>query len=454
MSVTRPENAILESGQSVKRQICRGVWSGSYEYPGTGQDYLWEMVMDEKIARAISRLPDFERLKIFERNARDRNLLTPEIAVALDDRAVDLGRELVAKGTDLDLSDLSIAEEKIVRAASEYAAIKRRGGTNAGRTITALRKHGLIEAAERAVMHSHATPGYEMLENEDLGDLSYEQIIIDHPEEFSSRALWYARRRKGLPNESEKAPVKAVTAAQRRNVALLYWMRDRAASLSGKLGEFTNAEAAAAIGMTNMQDQGRVFGNIISRIDFACFRLGLPPLGLTADEPFRNAWGQGERTWRFPVQSMQQAAKEFTWKGQDFDRVLAQTEGFPGLAHFLWKDALAREATAVRDWAEGLVGGPRESDATAEAQTNSESVTRNPDWSREEHILGLDLYIRLCEAITQPPAPFHVTPRGFAGPNLLAMVLFEKFGQHQPLNRQSERYAREGVELSLSTLAD
>jgi transposase len=61
---------------------------------------------------------------------------------------------------------------------------------------------------------------------------------------------------------------------------------------------------------------------------------------------------------------------------------------------------------------------------------------------------------RVCETISQPPAPFHVTPRGFAGPNLLAMILFEKFGQHQPLNRQSERYAREGVELSLSTLAD
>ena len=61
---------------------------------------------------------------------------------------------------------------------------------------------------------------------------------------------------------------------------------------------------------------------------------------------------------------------------------------------------------------------------------------------------------RACETISQPPAPFHVTPRGFAGPNLLAMILFEKFGQHQPLNRQSERYAREGIELSLSTLAD
>jgi transposase len=61
---------------------------------------------------------------------------------------------------------------------------------------------------------------------------------------------------------------------------------------------------------------------------------------------------------------------------------------------------------------------------------------------------------RACEAISQAPAPFHVLPRGFAGPSLLAMVLFEKYGQHQPLNRQSERYGREGIDLSLSTLAD
>jgi transposase len=61
---------------------------------------------------------------------------------------------------------------------------------------------------------------------------------------------------------------------------------------------------------------------------------------------------------------------------------------------------------------------------------------------------------RECEKISQAPAPFHVLPRGFAGPSLLAMILFEKYGQHQPLNRQSERYGREGVPLSLSTLAD
>jgi transposase len=61
---------------------------------------------------------------------------------------------------------------------------------------------------------------------------------------------------------------------------------------------------------------------------------------------------------------------------------------------------------------------------------------------------------RDCEKISQAPAPFHVLPRGFAGPSLLAMILFEKYGQHQPLNRQSERYACEGIDLSVSTLAD
>lgn len=61
---------------------------------------------------------------------------------------------------------------------------------------------------------------------------------------------------------------------------------------------------------------------------------------------------------------------------------------------------------------------------------------------------------RDCEKISQAPAPFHVIPRGWAGPSLLAMILYEKFGAHQPLNRLSERYALEGVPIPLSTMAD
>jgi transposase len=61
---------------------------------------------------------------------------------------------------------------------------------------------------------------------------------------------------------------------------------------------------------------------------------------------------------------------------------------------------------------------------------------------------------RDCEKISQPPAPFHAVARGWAGPSLLAMIMFEKFGQHQPLNRQAERYGLEGVPIALSTMAD
>lgn len=61
---------------------------------------------------------------------------------------------------------------------------------------------------------------------------------------------------------------------------------------------------------------------------------------------------------------------------------------------------------------------------------------------------------RHCEKISQPPAPFHVTPRGMFGPHFLASLVFQKYGLHQPLNSQRDRLESEGIPLSLSTLAD
>jgi transposase len=61
---------------------------------------------------------------------------------------------------------------------------------------------------------------------------------------------------------------------------------------------------------------------------------------------------------------------------------------------------------------------------------------------------------RACEKITQPPAPFHAIARGFAGPRLLAMILVDKYANHQPLNRRSGQYERKGIELPFSTMAD
>jgi transposase len=59
-----------------------------------------------------------------------------------------------------------------------------------------------------------------------------------------------------------------------------------------------------------------------------------------------------------------------------------------------------------------------------------------------------------CSRILQEPAPNKPIDRGLAGPGLLAHVLVAKYSDHLPLYRQAEIYAREGVELERSTLAD
>ena len=61
---------------------------------------------------------------------------------------------------------------------------------------------------------------------------------------------------------------------------------------------------------------------------------------------------------------------------------------------------------------------------------------------------------RACLAITQPPATSHPIARGLAGTKLLAHIPFAKYGLHLPLNRQSDVYRREGIDLDVSTLAD
>jgi len=59
-----------------------------------------------------------------------------------------------------------------------------------------------------------------------------------------------------------------------------------------------------------------------------------------------------------------------------------------------------------------------------------------------------------CDCIVQAEAPSRAIERGLAGPGLLAHVLVSKYCDHQPLYRQSEIYARQGVELERSTMAD
>lgn len=84
----------------------------------------------------------------------------------------------------------------------------------------------------------------------------------------------------------------------------------------------------------------------------------------------------------------------------------------------------------------------------------TETLERIPaQWRVIQHVRE-KFSCRTCQTITQPPAPFHAIARGRAGAGLLAEVVFNKFGLHLPLHRQSGRFAAEGVEIDVSTLAD
>ena len=74
-------------------------------------------------------------------------------------------------------------------------------------------------------------------------------------------------------------------------------------------------------------------------------------------------------------------------------------------------------------------------------------------WKIVEHVRET-MTSRDCQGVTETPAPSHPIPRGFAGPNLLASVPVSKFMLHQPLNRQSDAFAREGIAIATSTLPD
>jgi hypothetical protein len=162
--------------------------------------------MDERLARIIGNIATLNGLAQFEANARRQNALDEEMRSAIKARSGELGRALVAERTGLDLTNLSPAEKKIVEAVSEYVGVMKKDGKDATRTLIQLKNRGLTAAAEAAVSRSAPTRGFQTLADADLLDLSYEQIIVDHPEEFSQRAIWFSRRTLGLPNDSDRSP--------------------------------------------------------------------------------------------------------------------------------------------------------------------------------------------------------------------------------------------------------
>ncbi len=84
----------------------------------------------------------------------------------------------------------------------------------------------------------------------------------------------------------------------------------------------------------------------------------------------------------------------------------------------------------------------------------SEILERVPEHFKVIRQVRVKLACAGCDKIVQAEAPSRPIERGIAGPGLLAHVLVSKYSDHLPLYRQAEIYAREGVELDRSTMAE
>ena len=157
---------------------------------------------------------------------------------------------------------------------------------------------------------------------------------------------------------------------------------------------------------------------------------------------------------------------ELTFEDIEADASAAEIEGEIAAAKTTTVAAFTRKRTTRREFDPNL---PRENVVIAAPEQcpccGSDNLSHLPPVITEtlETVPARHTVIRTvrekvacrgCEKISQPPAPFYVTPRGMFGPHFLASLAFKKYGLHQPLNSQREQLEAEGVVLSLSTLAD
>jgi len=341
--------------------------------------------MEESTAKTIRGLKDWQALRQMRKNVRAKDRMTPGTEKALHARALQLAQDEVETATGLELDGMTPAENQVLNAVKEYLVLKRNAGSNANRTLDQVKKQGLLRAAEISVEKRNPTSGFNELVQADLEELSYENIVVQNPDEFTERTLWFARRTLNLPNASVTPPAPNSGKTQVRTEAILQWLEAVALANEGVFPEFSNADIAASVGL-DLQRFGRPLGNIQSRIDFACFQCALPPLGLAVTEPFAEAWRSDSRNWDFPTPAMQAAAQARRWSAEDFRRILAVTRKLPPMAHPLWKAKMAVMEDEVREWAYGL---------SEEALVSSapDATPRPPAWSRDELILALDLYM-------------------------------------------------------------
>jgi hypothetical protein len=137
--------------------------------------------------------PALELLKSFaecEEFARAMQPHNPELATQARRRAVELRAD--SHGAR------NVVEKQLLQAVYAYEATlsaKRGRRTRASRTWQMIERHGIVEAAERAVDRTKETSGYTALVEIGLQDFAFEAVILRHPDSFSPAAVARSKER-------------------------------------------------------------------------------------------------------------------------------------------------------------------------------------------------------------------------------------------------------------------
>ena len=140
--------------------------------------------MDER----IQRLDTLKKCDNFAKNATERG--RPDLAKEARQRAVQIRAE--------EHGAQSAAEKEALQAVYAYEDLltnKNGRTTRASRTWQMIKRHGIIEAVERAVKRDAVTQGYTMLVEMGLEEHAFEAVILRHPEVFSQEAVAISRKR-------------------------------------------------------------------------------------------------------------------------------------------------------------------------------------------------------------------------------------------------------------------
>lgn len=148
--------------------------------------------MDERVRK----LATPEQCEILARNANDRD--RPDLAREARARAVELRAESHGAKSEAEKEAL-----QAIYAYEEVLSQKNGKRTRATRTWQMIKRHGIIEAVERAVNRSSEIKGYTSLVEMGLEEFAFEAVILRYPEVFSKVAVQRSKERLGAWRGSE-----------------------------------------------------------------------------------------------------------------------------------------------------------------------------------------------------------------------------------------------------------